>query len=124
MTESMLNVTLTLSDAESDEEQLQEATVRLADEMGEIEGVNEVYPTPAAEVPANAKSIGGKIINILTAEITPQHFISVLRFLGGRVFDRTIEMKVEGKDKSIELRVSNAKDLEMAIEQAKRFLEG
>ncbi|MBE9042140.1 hypothetical protein IQ235_15275 [Oscillatoriales cyanobacterium LEGE 11467] len=36
---------------------MQEATVRLADEMGEIERVNEVYPTPAAEVPANVKSI-------------------------------------------------------------------
>ena len=124
MTESMLNVTLTLSDPESDEEQLQAVTVRLADEIAEIDGVRDVYPTPASEVPVNAKSLGGQIINILTAEVTPQHFLSVLRFLGSRVFNRTIELKVEGKEKSIELRVSNAKDLEVAIEQANRFLEG
>ena len=124
MTESMLNVTLTLSDPESDEEQLQTATVRLRNEIAEIDGVNDVYPTPAAEAPAYAKSLGGKIINVLTAEITPQHFLSVLRFLGGRVFNRTIEIKVEGNGKSLELRVSNAKDLEFAMEQAKRFLEG
>jgi hypothetical protein len=124
VTEPMLSVTLTLSDPQVDDEQLQVDTLTLRDQIAEVEGVNDVYTTPAAQAPANAKSIGGAIINVLTAEITPQALMSVLNFLGGRLFNRSIEIEAEANGKTLKVRVSNAKDLEFAIEQAKRFLEG
>lgn len=124
MTEPMLSITLTLSDPQVDDEQLQADTLTLQDQIAEVEGVNDVYTTPATQAPVNAKSIGGAIINVLTAEITPQALMSVLNFLGGRLFNRTIEIEAEANGKTLKVKVSNAKDLEFAIEQAKRFLEG
>lgn len=124
MTEPMLSITLTLSDPQVDDEQLQADTLTLQDQIAEVEGVNDVYATPATQAPVNAKSIGGAIINVLTAEITPQALMSVLNFLGGRLFNRTIEIEAEANGKTLKVKVSNAKDLEFAIEQAKRFLEG
>jgi hypothetical protein len=124
MSEPMLSVTLTLSDLQLEDEQLQAATIALAEEIREVEGVSDVYPTSAESAPANAKSIGGAIINVLTAEITPQALMSVLNFVGGRLFNRSIEIEAEANGKTLKVRVSNPKDLEFAIEQAKRFLEG
>ncbi|NEP91370.1 MAG: sugar ABC transporter permease, partial [Okeania sp. SIO2C2] len=64
-----IQLTITLSDQQLEEEQLQTDTENIWSEIKEFDGVQNVDLMPIEKAEPNAKSIGGFLVGILTAEI-------------------------------------------------------
>ena len=124
MSESNILVKITISDPELNESQLQQATQYLQAEIKGVYGVLEVNQTPVSEVEAGAKSIGGFLINVLTAEVSLQNLKTLVKHLGYRTFGRTYEIEVEGNGRKLKAKFRRPEDLETILPKLDKFLKG
>ncbi|MGB7443012.1 MAG: hypothetical protein WA919_18260 [Coleofasciculaceae cyanobacterium] len=63
-------------------------------------------------------------MGILTAEINAKNIKTLVRFLGDRLFGKTIKVKVEGKGKKLELEIRRPEDLEAIMPKIDDFING
>jgi len=85
MPETSIQVNISLEDSQLNDEQLQEATENLRDEVKEVEGVQKADLVPVETAPPDSKSVGGFLVGILTAEINAKNIKTLVRFLGDRL---------------------------------------
>jgi hypothetical protein len=124
MPESSLQIKITLLDAELSEAELQQATQDLQAEIAEVDGVQEVNQVPVSEIEAGAKSMGGFLINILTAEVSVQNFKTLVTYLGDRTFGKTYEIEAEGNGRKFKAKFRRPEDLEKILPEIDKFLKG
>ena len=58
------------------------------------------------------------------AEVNPENGKKLSGFLGDRLSGKTIELEVEGNGKKLKVKASSREELEMAIAQAEKFIQG
>ncbi|MGQ4646213.1 hypothetical protein [Lyngbya aestuarii] len=124
MPETSIQVTISLEDSQLNEEQLQEATENLRDEVKEVAGVQKADLVPVETAPPDSKGVGGFLVGILTAEINAKNIKTLVRVLGDRLFGKTIKIKVEGKGKKLELEIRRPEDLEAIMPKIDDFING
>ncbi|RQH43303.1 hypothetical protein D5R40_13130 [Okeania hirsuta] len=124
MSESNILVKITISDPELNESQLQQATQYLQAEIKEVYGVLEVNQIPISEVEERAKSIGGFLINVLTAEVSLQNLKTLVKHLGNRTFGRIYEIEAEGNGRKLKAKFRRPEDLETILPEVDKFLKG
>ncbi|NER31098.1 MAG: hypothetical protein F6J89_26630 [Symploca sp. SIO1C4] len=124
MSENSIQVTISLEAPQLDDEQLQEATENLRDEIKEVEGVEQADLMPVETAPPDSKGIGGFLLGILTAEINAKNLKTLVRFLGDRLFGKTIKIKTEGNGKKLELEIRRPEDLEAIMPKIDNFIKG
>ncbi|NEO55327.1 MAG: hypothetical protein F6K54_20985 [Okeania sp. SIO3B5] len=71
----------------------------------------------------NAKSIGGFLIGILTAEINAKNLKALVRYLVNRRPGKTFKIKAEGNGRKIDIEVGNLEDLKKALAEVDDFLK-
>ena len=121
------NVTLTidLNDPDLDAEETDEAVQNLLAQMrelDEIEAVDRVFdPNP----PAGNKAIDGFVVGLLMAEVSVANFKKLGAFLGDRLGNKPIKLKVKAPDgREMELEASSQAEFDYAYEKAQAFLKG
>lgn len=121
------NVTLTidLNDPDLDAEETDEAIQNLLAQMrelDEIEAVDRVFdPNP----PAGNKAIGGFVVGLLMAEVSVANFKKLGAFLGDRLGNKPIKLKVKAPDgREMELEASSQAEFDYAYQKAQAFLKG
>ncbi len=120
MTDSS-NITLTIAftdpdlDSEELETQAQNLLLQLKD-LDEVETADRVLdPHP----PAGNKAIGGILVGLLTAEVSGANFKKLCSFLGDRLGNKPIKLKVKAPDgRELELEASSQQEFDYAYEKA------
>lgn len=119
-----MSVTITLSDSQLKEEELQEIVRNLQLELREVEGVTEANLIPMAQAPPNAKGIGGFLLGQLKALVNPKNLKNLVNYLGNNTFGRTIKIKAEGNGKKLDIEFSRSEDIEQIMPQVDKFING
>ena len=87
-------------------------------QMDDVETNLVLDPNP----PEGNKSMGGFLVGLLTAQVTPENAKKLLGFLGDRFGGKAIELTVEGNGKKLSVKASSREELEFAMKAAKDFL--
>lgn len=125
MSENYVDITLTLSNPQLDDEDLQAAVQNLQQFLEEIEGIREVSLIPEAEASPGAKSIGGFLLDKLKAVVNLKNLATLVKALGNRLFSgATIEIEAEGNGRTLKLKVSRPEDVEPAMNEVNKFING
>ncbi len=117
-----VQVTITLQDQTLEDGKLQEETRILLQQIKDMDGVEKAGLVAVENPPKGSKALGGYLIGMLTAEVNPENIKVLMRFIGDRLFGKTIEMEVEANGKKLKVKASSQKELMAAIESAKKFL--
>lgn len=140
MPETPIQLTIFLEDSQLNDEQLQEATENLCDDIREVEGVDQAdlvtkeqadLVTRKTASPNSQdiekfikKDIGGFLVGTLTAEVNFKNLKTLVRFLGDRLFGKTIKIQAEGNGKKLDLEIRRPEDLEVILPQIDDFING
>ncbi|NEO56478.1 MAG: hypothetical protein F6K54_27400 [Okeania sp. SIO3B5] len=74
MSAENIQLTITLFDSQLEEEELQIDTQNILSEIKKIDGFQKADLMPIETAQPGAKSIGGFLVRVLTAEINPKNF--------------------------------------------------
>lgn len=124
MSETRVQVTITLSDPQLRDEELQEAVQNLQLELREVEGITEADLIPVEQAPPDSKGIGGFLLGKLQALVSLKHLKTLVSFLGHNLFGRTVEIKAEGNGRKLEVKLSRPEDIDKVMPQVERFIDG
>ncbi|NEP91444.1 MAG: hypothetical protein F6K18_34200, partial [Okeania sp. SIO2C2] len=91
-------------------------------EIKEFDGVQNVDLMPIEKAEPNAKSIGGFLVGILTAEINAKNLKALVGYLGDRLSGKTVKIKAEGNGRKIDIEVVNLEDLKKVLAEVDDFL--
>ncbi|MGK7896715.1 MAG: hypothetical protein AB4372_24630 [Xenococcus sp. (in: cyanobacteria)] len=122
MSNNQIQVTLTLSSPDLENEQLQNAVQELQSEIQEVSGVIEAQLIPIEQAETNAKGIGGFLLGKLRALINRDNLLSFLRLLSDNLLGNTIEVEAKGNGKELKIKLSRPEDLEKVLPQVQDFL--
>ncbi|MEL7054502.1 MAG: hypothetical protein AAFV85_13330 [Cyanobacteria bacterium J06634_6] len=110
-----------------DEEECDREYLRLIHELKNNPAIDAIHRIPLAtrsEVPAQpSKSALAFVKNLLTAEINGDNLKPAIRSLYARLVRKTIELEVEANGRRLKVTVSSQEDLEVAIQNAQRFVD-
>ncbi len=118
-----IQLTITLSDPQLEEEQLQTDTENMLSEIQEFDGVQKADLMPIEKAEPGSKSIGGFLVGILTAEINAKNLKALVGYLGNNLYGKTIKIKAEGNGRKLDLEVRNLEDLNKALAEVDNFLK-
>lgn len=125
MSETRVQVTITLSAPELKDEELQEAVQNLQLEAQEVDGVQEADLIAIEEAPAGSKSLGGFLLNQFKALVELKKLPNLIKTLGSRLIgNQIIEVKAEGKGKKLEIKISKPEDLAKIMPEVNKFIDG
>ncbi len=124
MSESNIQIQITLLDPELNEAELQQATQNLQAEIENVEGVETVDFVTVNKTEPDAKSIGGFLAGILKAVVSPKNLKGLVGYLGDRTFGRTIEIIAEGNGRSLDIKVRHPEDIAVILAEVDNFLKG
>jgi hypothetical protein len=118
------NVKLTIAfddpelDAEDKENEAQKLLAQLKN-LDEVESVNRVLdPSP----PDGNKALGGILIGLLSAEVSPANLKTLFGFLSDRLGQKPIALEVEANGKKLKVTAHSREELEAAIKAAQDFV--
>ncbi|MEI6329123.1 MAG: hypothetical protein WCP16_07815 [Pseudanabaena sp. ELA645] len=97
---SRITFTIAFNDPDLDSEELDEQAQRLVSELRQIDEVDEVNRVIAPNPPEGNKSMGGFLVGLLMAQVTPDNAKKLLGFLGDRLDGKPIELFLEATGKS------------------------
>ncbi|NEP78543.1 MAG: hypothetical protein F6K17_27305 [Okeania sp. SIO3C4] len=92
-----IQLTITLSDPKLTPERLQTDTRTILSEIEKFDGVQNADLMPIEKAKPGAKSIGGFLVGILTAEINAKNLKALVGYLGDRLYGKAIKMKIKSK---------------------------
>ena len=124
MSETPVQVTISLSDPQLRDEELQEAIQNLQLELREVEGITEADLIPVEQAPPDSKGIGGFLLGQLKALVSLKHLKTLVSFVGHNLFGRTVEIKAEGNGRKLEVKLSRPEDIDKVMPQVERFING
>lgn len=121
--ESDIKFTITLSDPDLDEEELDETARNILREMKELDAVEGASLVKSEQAPTGSKAIAGFGLGIVEAIVKIGNIKGFMDFMGDRFSDKPIVMKVEANGRKLQLKASNQEDLMAAIRAAEDFID-
>ena len=118
-----IQLTISLSDQQLEEDQLEEDTQNILSEIEKFDGVQKADLISIETAEARAKNIGGFLIGILTAEINAKNLKALVGYLSDRLSGKTVKIKAEGNGRKIDIEVGNLEDLKKALAEVDDFLK-
>jgi hypothetical protein len=119
---SSITFTIAFNDPDLDSEELDEQAQRLVSELRQIDEVDEVNRVLDPNPPEGNKSMGGFVVGLLSAQVTPENGKKLLGFLSDRLGGKPIEFTVEGNGKKLSVKANSREELEFAMKAAQDFL--
>lgn len=120
---SNIQVTISLSEPNLDDEELQAEVDKLLPQIRELDGVEDANLVPVAEVPQGSKALGGFLLGLLMAEVNPANIKALFGFLGERIGGKPIEMSLKAADgRELNIKASSQAEFDFAYQKAQEFL--
>lgn len=124
MSETSVQVKITLSDPDLKDEELQDAVQNLQWELQEVQGITDAEFIPVEQAPPNSKGIGGFLLGGLKALVKLKHLKTLINFLGQNLFGKTVKIEVEGNGKKLKLELNRPEDIDKVMPQLENFING
>lgn len=122
MSESPVKFTIAFNDPELDSEEQEEQAQRLMAELKQMDEVDAVDRVLDPSPPEGNKAIGGILVGLLTAQVSPANAQKLMGFLGDRLGGKPIELAVEANGKKLTVKAHSREELEAAIKAAEAFV--
>ena len=119
---SSIQVTIGFTDESLSEDERETAALQLGEQLRDLDEVEKICRIPEI-APDGSKGLGF-LTGFLMAEVNPENGKKLFGFLGDRLSGKTIELEVEGNGKKLKVKASSREELEMAIAQAEKFIQG
>ncbi|PSB03385.1 hypothetical protein [Merismopedia glauca] len=124
MSETAVQVIITLSDPQLKDEEMQEAIQNLQLEAKEVDGVEEAELISLEQAPPNSKSLGGFLLNQFKALVEIKKLPNLIKTLGSRLFgNQIIKVKAEKNGNKLEIEISNPEDLAKVMPEINKFID-
>jgi len=121
---SNIEVTISLSDPDMDDEELQAEVENLLPQVREVDGVEQATLVTVEKAPPGSKALGGFLLGMLTAEVNPKNIKALFGFLGDRLGGKSIEMTVKTPDgRELSVKASSQAEFEFVMQKAQEFLK-
>jgi hypothetical protein len=122
---SNIQVTIAFTDPELNSEELEAQAQNLLAQMKDLDEVESVDRALDPNAPLGNKSVGGFIIGLLTVEVSIANFKKLGAFLGDRLSNKPIKLKVKTPDgRELELEASSQQEFDFVYQKAQDFLKG
>ena len=118
---SNVQITIALKDSDLDDEELQEETEKLLQQMRELDEVEDANLVADPNPPERGKG-GGFLLGLLTAEVNAKNIKALFGFLSDRLGNKPIELEVEANGKKLKVVASSHQELQAAIQAAQEFV--
>lgn len=125
MTDDNVRLTIAFNDPALDSEELEAQAQNLLAQMQDLDEVESIERVLDPNPPAGNKAIGGILVGLLTAEVSVANFKKLGAFLGDRISNKPIKLKVKAPDgRELELEASSQQEFDFAYQKAQEFLKG
>ena len=122
--EPNVRLMIDLNDPDLDAEETDEAIQNLLAQMRELDEIEAVDRVSDPNPPAGNKAIGGFVVGLLMTEVSVANFKKLGAFLGDRLGNKPIKLKVKAPDgRELELEASSQAEFDYAYEKAQAFLK-
>ena len=116
-----IKFTIAFNDPDLDSEERDEQAQRFMNELKQMDEVavdRVLDPNP----PEGNKAIGGILVGLLTAQVSPVNAQKLMGFLGDRLGGKPIELSIEANGKKLTVKAHSREELEAAIKAAQDFV--
>ncbi|TVP60419.1 MAG: sugar ABC transporter permease [Nodularia sp. (in: Bacteria)] len=118
-----VQVTISLTELGLDDEDLQRKVQNLLPQLKKVDGVEDAGLVAEENAPQGTRSISGYVWGLLKAQVNPAHIKTLFKFLSDRFGNKRLKLDLEAADgRKLHVEVSNAQELELAIQKAQDFL--
>jgi hypothetical protein len=115
-------LTIHLTDLSMTEEERDEATRRLLQQLKTMDEVESAHLVVDPNPSPNHKAIAGTLIGLLNAQATVDNTLKVLGFLGDRWGDKPIELDIEINDRKLKIKACSREEFAIAQAAAQAFI--
>jgi hypothetical protein len=123
--DAAVTLTIAFNDPDLDAEDRDEAVQHLMAQMREVDEVEAVDRGRDPNPPEGNKAVGGFLVGLLMAEVSVANFKKLGAFLGDRIGNKPIKLKVKTPDgRELELEASSRAEFDYAYAKAQDFLKG
>ena len=123
MNDSEIRLTIAFIDPDLELEEREEQAQRLYSELKQMDEVDRVDRVPDPNPPEGSMALdGGFLPGWLMAEVSVANAKKLLGYLSDRLGNKPIELSVEGNGKKLTVKASSPKELEIAVNAAKDFI--
>jgi hypothetical protein len=120
---SNVQVTISLSDPNLDDEELQEEVEKLLPQLEDVDGVEDTKLVQVEKAPQGSKALGGFLLGMLTAEVKPANIKALFGFLNDRFGGKPIKLDIEAPDgRKLSIEASSQAEFDYAYQKAQEFL--
>jgi hypothetical protein len=116
-------LTIAFIDPDLTDEERDDEVVQLLDELSDRSNIESVDRVRDPNPPDGNKSIGGFLVGVLVAEVSVANAKKVLGFLGDRLGNKPISLKVEKNGKKLEVTANSREEFEYVMQKANEFFE-
>lgn len=117
-----IKLVIAFNDPELDSEDREEQAQRLMAELKQMDEVDAVDRVLDPNPPEGNKAIGGILVGLLTAQVSPANAQKLMGFLGDRLGGKPIELAIEANGKKLTVKAHSREELEAAIKAAQEFV--
>ena len=122
MTNQTVSLTIKFNDPQWDDEKREQEAQKLMSLLKQIDEVTVKRPYDL-NIPQESKSLGAAtLIGLLNAEVSLDNFKGLIRFLGDRLGNKSIELEVKVKDKYLKIVASSREEMQAAVQAAQAFV--
>ena len=118
---SNVRVTIGFVDEDWDPEERETAAQNL---LRSLQDLDEVEVGRVPEVAPDGSKGLGFITGWVMTQVNQENGKKLLGFLGDRLSGKTIELEVEGNGKKLKVKASSREELQLAIVEAEKFIQG
>ncbi len=119
--QSNVQVTISLTELDLDETELQAEVQNLLPLLKEVDGVEDAGLVAVTDVPEGSKALGGFSLGTFKALVNPAFIKPVFEFLG-RLSNKTFEFEVEAYGEKFKGKASSKEDLAFINQEVQTFL--
>jgi hypothetical protein len=117
-----VQIAIAIQNTDLDNEELQEATQNLREQIEESEIVETVDLVAVAKAPEGSKAFGGFILGLLVTEVNPANLKKFMGFLSDRLGDKPIELALKTPDgRELNLKASSRQEFEFVLQKAQEW---
>jgi hypothetical protein len=117
-----VQLTFAVNDPELDDEERQEIAQKLLRQLKQLDEVEKVGRAEDSNLEEGSRSVLATLVGVLTAEVSIDNVKKVLGFVGDRLSDKPIIIKVKVGEQEVEIEAKSRKELEEAEKVANNLL--
>lgn len=118
-----IQLTFAVNDPELEDEQRQEIARKLLRQLKQLDEVEKAELAKDEELEEGARSVLSTLVGVLTAEVSIENIQKVLAFIGDRIPNKPLIIKVKVGNQEIEIEAKSRKELEAAEKVVSQLLD-